>query len=111
MFLITLLQELFSLFMVSTRDPGIVPRLQDDHQTGEVAQSSRIKSKRVVVNGVEIRIKFCRICKQFRLRRSSHCATCDNCVEKFDHHCPFIGHCIGLVSLILCIPNSVCLAK
>ncbi|ETO08537.1 hypothetical protein RFI_28851, partial [Reticulomyxa filosa] len=39
--------------------------------------------------------QFCYRCKFLRPMRSKHCYDCDRCVIKFDHHCPFMGNCIG----------------
>ncbi|CAI2361966.1 unnamed protein product [Moneuplotes crassus] len=37
----------------------------------------------------------CPKCKIIRTPRSRHCTICDKCVERFDHHCPWINNCIG----------------
>eukprot|EP00043_Microstomoeca_roanoka_P005959 m.59125 g.59125 ORF g.59125 m.59125 type:complete len:380 (-) comp13206_c0_seq3:1892-3031(-) len=39
--------------------------------------------------------QFCRVCQMYQPMRAKHCYDCRRCVRKFDHHCPFIGQCIG----------------
>lgn len=94
--LVLTLSVLIFLLLVSARDPGIVPR--STHPPDEISQDeghdSRIKE--VMINGIPVRVKYCGTCMLFRPPRSSHCSICDNCVERFDHHCPWVGQCIGL---------------
>ena len=49
----------------------------------------------IIYNGARIALKFCYTCYIYRPPRVSHCDTCGNCVERFDHHCPWTGSCIG----------------
>lgn len=42
-----------------------------------------------------IEYKYCTICHIEQPLRCKHCKSCDHCVATHDHHCPWIGNCVG----------------
>jgi len=39
--------------------------------------------------------RWCQKCRNHQPTGSSHCRDCDVCVYGYDHHCPFMGQCVG----------------
>ena len=71
-------------------DPGILPR-----QNADIYYTTNKPNLKYRIYGHIIKLNYCYSCSLFRPPRTSHCAICDNCVERFDHHCLWLGTCIG----------------
>lgn len=43
-------------------------------------------------------LPFCKKCDKNRPFKSHHCSTCQTCILKMDHHCPWIFNCVGFAN-------------
>jgi len=94
------------IFRTACSDPGILPRATSDEvlylERSNITngpQSVALPGRTMEVQmhtGHVIQLKFCATCKIFRPPRVSHCSLCDACIANFDHHCPWVGNCVGL---------------
>lgn len=112
----TILLVLSILYLIksSFTEPGIIRR---NYKRSIVENMSKNYNKYSIINiknGHIIKYIPCYTCNIIRPVRTSHCAECDNCTERFDHHCIWIGQCVGkrnysyfILFLILLNTNSI----
>jgi len=81
------------LLLARYTEPGLLPtcaKKNPDHEGLTDAQMKKMKVRReyfIVIGG-----------QQFELPelRAKFCAQTDNCIEKFDHYCPWVGNSVGI---------------
>jgi len=81
--IVLLLLSLYSMAKCAMEEPGILPPRP---------KSSVIDTLPAVVR---IKLNYCMTCHVVRPPRAKHCRHCNVCVRRFDHHCPWIGTCVG----------------
>lgn len=83
------------LYVTAFTEPGILPRKTEpdaeDYQNGIIP-----RTKTVQVNGKPVTLRWNDTVNFYQPPRAHHCSVQNNCVEKFDHHCPWVGVTIGL---------------
>lgn len=70
--------------------------MRNDYASTAPPNKKHRKDILITQNGYFQRYKVCSTCSIVRPLRSTHCSECNNCVMRFDHHCPWIGNCTGL---------------
>ena len=72
---------LLNSWMIVTigNNPGYAPRVDEEEQSFASAMNYPL----------------CEICMCPKKMRMKHCYRCAKCVYKYDHHCPWIGACVG----------------
>ena len=107
------LSSTLMMFVTGCSDPGIIPSLlvsktakkyYNKRYIGITFKEDRIQyitfqgKSRYGAEFTSAKVaplKFCETCLIMRPQKAAHCNLCNNCVLYFDHHCFWLGTCIG----------------
>ena len=86
---------IINLIVASFCDPGIIRKFNIINKNNKEEKNNQKIIGRIFQLGHILSYKYCYTCGIIRPNRSTHCSECNNCVERLDHHCPWMGNCAG----------------
>lgn len=79
-----------ALMFVSCSDPGIITRAGQQRESGGQSYAGLPRDGRDLSDW-----RYCDLCSVYQPPKAAHCPDCCVCVDGFDHHCVWMGTCIG----------------
>jgi hypothetical protein len=96
-----------NLLRIVCVDPGIV-KLQDqlerrkrkkaianENSNDDIGKQGDTGDYEIVNIGDEQGWRYCGACSLYQPPKAAHCPDCNVCINEYDHHCPWMGTCIG----------------
>uniref|UniRef100_A0A1I7UHJ1 Palmitoyltransferase n=1 Tax=Caenorhabditis tropicalis TaxID=1561998 RepID=A0A1I7UHJ1_9PELO len=84
-------------FYLEGADKTTYDTVKDDERQLQAFLSDVVRERdlTLLVRGFDHGIRFCDKCCCIKPDRSHHCSMCEQCVLKFDHHCPWVNNCVN----------------
>ncbi|KAJ2850876.1 Palmitoyltransferase, partial [Coemansia erecta] len=76
----------YNYYLAVTESPGHVPLGWEPPLSGANVYELKRDTQKP---------RYCRMCRGYKPPRTHHCAECERCVLKMDHHCPWTNNCVG----------------
>ncbi|XP_048876694.1 palmitoyltransferase ZDHHC12-B isoform X1 [Brienomyrus brachyistius] len=91
LFVLLVLVSVLLYFAVSLMDPGFVLSEDSDAKFSFNEEQHGM----IIPSAKSLRQRRCIHCMVQQPMRAKHCQTCQHCVRRYDHHCPWIENCVG----------------
>lgn len=66
-----------------------------DYKDGDAIEPPALLVNRSVMVKQNGGYRFCNKCKAWKPDRCHHCSSCNRCILRMDHHCPWFAECVG----------------
>ncbi|CAF3748010.1 unnamed protein product [Rotaria sp. Silwood1] len=110
LFCLALFYTITNYLFAALHDPGVIPRpnadeillVEKEHNIQTDLEGKYFPSMppptTVFVKNCSYTSPYCYTCRVYRLPRVTHCSVCNVCIQNYDHHCPWINNCVGLLN-------------